>query len=398
VQPPELRGSDPGGFAWGVWHDRTPRLIAQIRDAHPYGPAQRRALDDLLQEISAGVMRPLGPHAHDHASWSAWGTGLFGRPWLEAPFLWSESYFYRRLLDATGFFAPGPWHWVDPFEHLKAAELSDPALEPDLAALDDVERLPAGEQRQAKLLASLWGNRADLGFRIGTSRGQAVPGQPAAGRLIADDSPGLWAALGPGASVVLVTDNAGRELLADLVLADHLLHHGLAGAVTLHVKPWPYYVSDAVTADVVTCLRRLAGTLRSPRDAAARVHSAMADGRLRLGTHEFYCAPWDYRSMPADLAGELARATLTILKGDLNYRRLVGDRAWPPDAPFGEVVSYFPGPVAVLRTLKSDVVTGLSPATVAELDATGQPWRTDGNHGLIQVAGTDWIAASSSVQ
>ena len=45
------------------------------------------------------------------------------------------------------------------------------------------------------------------------------------------------------------------------------------------------------------------------------------------------------------------------------------------------------GPVAALRTLKSDVVTGLSPATVAELDATGQPWRTDGNHGLIQVAG-----------
>jgi len=143
-------------------------------------PEQRRALDDLLQELSAGVMRPFAPHAHDHASWSAWGAGLFGRPWLEAPFLWSESYFYRRLLDATGFFGPGPCRWVDPFEYLNAAELGDPALEPDLAALDDVERLPAGEQRRAKLLASLWGNRADLGFRIGASRGQAVPGQPAA--------------------------------------------------------------------------------------------------------------------------------------------------------------------------------------------------------------------------
>jgi hypothetical protein len=381
VLPPELLNSDPDGFAWGVWHDRTPRLVTQIRDAHPFGPVQRRALDGLLEEIASGVMRPLGPHAHDHEAWFAWGADFFGRPWLEAPFLWSESYFYRRLLDATGFFGPGPWRWVDPFEYLKAAELSDPALEPDLSALDGVERLPAGEQRQAKLLASLWGNRADLGFRIGAS-----PGLPATDRLIADDSPGLWATLGPAARVVLVTDNAGRELLADLVLADHLLHHGLAGTVTLHVKPWPYYVSDAVTADVVTCLRRLARTLGSPRDAAARVHSAMADNRLRLGTHEFYCAPWDYRRAPADLAGEFARATLTILKGDLNYRRLVGDRAWPPGSPFAEVVSYFPGPVAVLRTLKSDVVTGLSAATVAELDAAGQPWRTDGNHGLIQVA------------
>jgi len=156
---------------------------------------------------------------------------------------------------------------------------------------------PLGEQRQAKLLASLWGNRAGLGFRIGASAGL-----PATDRLIADDSPGLWAALGPGGRVVLATDNAGRELLADLVLADHLLHHGLAGAVTLQVKPWPYYVSDAVAADVVTCLRRLAGTLRSPRGAAAGVHSATADGRLRLGTHEFYCAvglPAHARRRPA---------------------------------------------------------------------------------------------------
>ena len=386
MQPPELLNNDPNGFAWGVWHDRTPRLVAQIRDAHPYGPAQRRALDGLLQEIASGPMRPLGPHAHDHAAWSAWGAVHFGKPWLEAPFLWSESYFYRRLLDAVGFFGPGPWRWVDPFEYLKAAELSDPGLEPDLAALDDLERLPADEQRQAKLLASLWGNRADLGFRIGAAPG---PAGPATDRLIADDSAGLWAALGPGATVVLVTDNAGRELLADLVLVDHLLHHRLAGAVTLHVKPSPYYVSDAVTADVVTCLRRLAGTVGSPRVAAGRVHSAMADGRLRLCTHEFYCAPWDYRRMPADLADQFAQASLTILKGDLNYRRLTGDRAWPPDTSFAGVVAYFPGPVAVLRTLKSDVVIGLSPATVAELDATGQPWRTDGNHAVIQVGRPD---------
>jgi Damage-control phosphatase ARMT1-like domain len=389
VKPPELLSNDPDGFAWGVWHDRTPRLVTQIRDAHPFGPAQRSALDGLLEEIASGVMRPLGPHAHDHAAWSAWGAGHFGRPWLDAPFLWSESYFYRRLLDATGFFGPGPWRWVDPFGYLKAAELSDPGLEPDLAALDDLEHLPAGEQRQAKLLASLWGNRADLGFRIGAAPRPDGQDGLAPGRVIADDSASLWAALGPGAAVVLVTDNAGRELLADLVLADHLLHHRLAAAVTLHVKPCPYYVSDAMTADVVTCLRRLAGTRGAPRVTAHRAHSAMAEGRLRLRTHEFYCEPWDYRRMPADLAGEFAQASLTILKGDLNYRRLVGDREWPADTPFPGVVAYFPGPVAALRTLKSDVVTGLSPATVAGLDATGQPWRTDGNHALIQVARRD---------
>jgi Damage-control phosphatase ARMT1-like domain len=89
--------------------------------------------------------------------------------------------------------------------------------------------------------------------------------------------------------------------------------------------------------------------------------------------------------MPADLAAQFEHAALTILKGDLNYRRLVGDRDWPPTTPFTDVAAYFPGALAVLRTLKSDVITGLEPATVAGLVATGQPWRTDGNHGLIQV-------------
>jgi hypothetical protein len=50
------------------------------------------------------------------------------------------------------------------------------------------------------------------------------------------------------------------------------------------------------------------------------------------------------------------------------------------------VTSYFPGPVAALRVLKSDVITGLTAATARKLDSTGTPWRTDGRHGLVQLA------------
>lgn len=75
---------------------------------------------------------------------------------------------------------------------------------------------------------------------------------------------------------------------------------------------------------------------------------------------------------------------MTILKGDLNYRRLVGDRWWEPTTPFAEVTGYFPGRVATLRTLKSDVIVGLDSGTVAELDATSESWRTSGMHALIQ--------------
>jgi hypothetical protein len=380
--PPELLNNDPEGFAWGVWHDRTPRLVTRIRDSHPYDPARRQALDALLEEIFSGLMRPLGPQTRDYEIWESWGADHFGRPWLDAPFLWSESYFYRRLLEAVGFFDPGPWHRVDPFEHLKTAELRDPALEPDLAALDALERLPIEEQGQAKLLASLWGNRADLGFRIGQRPGSEHPETEG---LVADDSAALWALLGPTADLVLVADNAGRELLADLVLIDHLLEHRQAASISLHVKPHPYYVSDATTADAIACLRRLAETGGAASEISRRLWAATADGRLRLSTHDFYCSPWSYHRMPADLADGFGRASLTVLKGDLNYRRLVGDRDWPPTTAFADVVSYFPGPVAALRTLKSDVVTGIDPATLGDLDATGKPWRTDGGHGLVQV-------------
>lgn len=378
--PPELLNNDPSGFAWGVWHDRTPKLVRQIRDAHPYGPRQRRALDALLEEISSGPMQPLGPGAHDHEAWAAWGAEYFGKPWLDTPFLWSESYFYRRLLEAVDFFKPGPWYWVDPFEHLKTAELRDPALERDLKALDALAELPAAQQGQAKLLASLWGNRADLGFRIGQTGTQKTETEP----LVADDSAAFWASLETGAKVIVVCDNAGRELLADLVLIDHLLAHDLAASVALHVKPRPYYVSDATTADFIACLRRLAETNHAAAGMSGRLRAAAADSRLLPYTHDFYCAPWSYHHMPTDLAAEFERASLTIMKGDLNYRRLVGDRDWPPTTPFNDAASYFPGPIAALRTLKSDVITGIDQKALAELDATGQPWRTDGNHGLCQ--------------
>jgi hypothetical protein len=73
------------------------------------------------------------------------------------------------------------------------------------------------------------------------------------------------------------------------------------------------------------------------------------------------------------------------MKGDLNYRRLVGDCQWPPTMPFSALTQYFPGPVAALRTLKSDVVVGLAESALSTLDSTGEQWRTNGTHGLIQV-------------
>ncbi|MBM4464331.1 MAG: protein-glutamate O-methyltransferase family protein [Chloroflexi bacterium] len=49
---------------------------------------------------------------------------------------------------------------------------------------------------------------------------------------------------------------------------------------------------------------------------------------------------------------ELGRSNLVILKGDVNYRRLLDDRHWPHTMRLEEVGDYFPLPFLVLRTLR----------------------------------------------
>ncbi|MGV9676958.1 damage-control phosphatase ARMT1 family protein [Nocardia sp. NPDC003482] len=367
----------PDSFARSVFHERHPKLIDQVCSAHPYGPAERAALREVLSESTEGVLEP--PRTM-RTEWSVWGAELWGRPWGEASFLWAESYFYHRLLEAVGWFGPGAWHGIDPFAPTKAAELAGPAVADVLAALDELADAPRETVRAALLRSALWGNQADLGFRL-----TAGPGSRAT-RLLADDSAVFWASLdrAPDALVCVIADNAGRELLPDLVLIDHLLVSGAAARVALHVKPRPYYVSDATTADVLAALRVLREAPGSAAAIGERLWAALREGRLTVRAHEFFCAPLSFHDMPADLADEFAGAAMTVAKGDLNYRRLVGDRHWPPTTSFTELTAYFPGPVTALRTLKSDVAVGLSDTQVRELDATGTAWRTTGEHALIQ--------------
>ncbi|MEV6991233.1 damage-control phosphatase ARMT1 family protein [Streptomyces sp. NPDC093228] len=376
---PVILADEPGSFPHGVLSARHPALIRAVQDAFPYGPGRRRALDELLTGATEGLIEPLG--TEDDEQWARWGSGEYlGRSWFEVPFLWSESYFYRRLLQAVGYFGPGSWQGIDPFRPFKLAELDAPETDEELAALDRLGEQPLDEQAQALLHGSLWGNRADLGFRL------SAPGAPTAvTRLVADDSEVFWSLL-PVDTLCLVADNAGRELIPDLLLLDHLLRHGRARRALLHVKVHPYYISDATTADVVDAVRRLAGAKGAAAGAGERLWTAMAEGRLEVRTHPFSCAPLPYADMPEDLRAEFAAADLTIFKGDLNYRRLVGDRLYQPRTPFEDVTAWFPGPVAALRTLKSDVIVGLEPDTEAALVAAEeQRWRTSGAHALIQV-------------
>ncbi|MFG3043890.1 damage-control phosphatase ARMT1 family protein [Streptomyces sp. NPDC048241] len=383
---PVIRADEPGSFPHSTLAERHPAIIRQVRDALPYEPPQQRALDALLKNCTEDVIEPLPADAPDHARWVDWGMDTYaGRSWFDVPWLWSESYFYRLLLGAVGYFGPGAWRGIDPFRPSKTGELDSAETDAELSALDALRDRPADERVRALLSGSLWGNRADLSFQLSSQGGER---REAAPDLVADDSDLLWSLLPPDGTgtLCLVADNAGRELVPDLLLIAALLTEPRIGRAVLHVKPDPYYVSDATTADVIDALRRLRSATGLAREYGDTLWSALGDGRLILRAHPFSCSPLPYADMPDDLRADFAAATLTVFKGDLNYRRLVGDRYWPPTTPFDEVTAYFPGPVAALRTLKSEVITGLSPSTEAALNqAEGRKWLTGGTHALIQV-------------
>ncbi|MEV0715804.1 damage-control phosphatase ARMT1 family protein [Asanoa sp. NPDC050611] len=362
--PGELLVGTPGRYAREVFHNRHPTLVERVAGAHPYPAAQRDALRALLDESLTGVIRRLPDDAPDLADWDAWDRGHFGRPWADAPFLWAESYFYRRILDAVDYFRPGPWQGVDPFRPMKDAELADPSLDGDLAWVADLPAEPTDAGLAAVVQAAVFGNRVDLSFRMQEPADPTAPDE-----LLVDQTGRLRAALPEPGPVCVVTDNAGREILADLVLAGWLLDTGLADRVTLHVKPAPYYVSDATASDV---------------DAARARLGRAVDPRVVVRTHAFWCAPLDFHDLPADLVADLRGHRVVLVKGDLNYRRLVGDRDWDPTTPFAEAAVDLGVPVVALRTCKSEVVVGVDRTTVDRLDAAEPRWRVSGRHGLVQ--------------
>jgi hypothetical protein len=381
--PPPIGIDRPGSFSRSVFHERHPVLIANLVADFPYPPHIADALEALLAESLAGTVPPRTPGGPEIHTWHLEVAAHAGRAWDSLPFLWAESYFYRRLLRAVEYHHyDSPWCGVDPFTPQKHAQLSGPELRADLDAYAALGDADAADRRRALLLASHWGNQADLGFRTNNPDADTENGD-----LLVDDSEALWAlAEAPGdAPVIVVADNAGREITADLALVDHLLETA-TGPVELHLKPHPYFVSDATGLDVNATLNTLdADPHQEVRDLARRLRDAIRLGWLRLRTHGAYVHPTEYRTLPSDLAAEFAAAKLVILKGDLNYRRLVGDREWDPATPFAEAAGYFPGPVAALRTAKSDLAVGVEPARLAQLDADAPDWKLTGTRAVIQV-------------
>lgn len=146
---------------------------------------------------------------------------------------------------------------------------------------------------------SLWGNAADLSLSAGAALTAAIGEAEGAGasRMLADDTAELCDALRTctGKEVIIILDNCGLELVADLLLVDGLLRLVGPSCVSLHVKDTPVFVSDVCPHDVKPTLEwidangggPMATRLRNALSTGLALRSSLSRSRRRESGGEF---------------------------------------------------------------------------------------------------------------
>jgi len=72
---------------------------------------------------------------------------------------------------------------------------------------------------------------------------------------------------------------------------------------------------------------------------------------------------------------------MLIIKGENNFRRLLGDREWPIDAPVEVVFGEWPLDVCSLRMVRSELAVGLELGS----ERVVKSWMREAKVGTIQV-------------
>lgn len=381
--PPHFPGMTPTNetnwFAHDTMTRRVPATIRDIQARNPdYPESVHTAFDDLRDNILNNAPIPMpDPLAPDFADWLPQWEQRRGETWLNTPWFFAETYFYRLVIEITRWWETGR----DPFAPNKAEEYAGDQLW-DLLKIALAAEGAVEEKLADAIHRALWGNRIDLSYALSRQHGTGVSD----GDLLVDNTPyAVEHILSKPGVIHLITDNAGTELTMDLALVDLLLN-GFADQVILHLKMHPTFVSDATPADVWQFLKILE-TGRHGIQAwkfGQRLYDAIYSGRLRLIPNLFWNSSRLMWEMPLHLVQVFSTARMVFVKGDANYRRLVGDALWQADTPFCDVVGCFPAPLLALRSLKSDPIVGLPSGKAEQLDTIDPTWRFNGKRGVIQ--------------
>lgn len=388
--PAPLRGAEIGSFAHHTIITRLPDIARRVMSENDLIDSAADRIRTLIAELPSGGIRLLQDvDAPDAQEWAGYVQPFRDWNWLDISWFFAETYFYRRILEATGYYADGDGHGRDPYAYQKVEGLSafQNAIIDSCSLLEDNLRQETDHDCRNiidLIHLNLWGNQADLSM---WPAGHDERPENQQSYLLSDDS---YAAAQyicnlHNGRVDFILDNAGLELVNDLILADFLLSRGLAAEVHLHAKPHPTFVSDVTPSDVQQTIDFL-GTLAHPDGSRVerRLREHCQSDRLRIHAHFYWTSPLAGWEMPGELVEDLGKSNLLISKGDANYRRLIGDRRWLMTTSPKQVFSYLPAPLLALRVSKSEAVLGLSPGQAESLFHQDPQWQINGHWGLVQ--------------
>lgn len=433
--PPSLSAKVVGSFAYLTVKDRLPTILTKVIDTihrnknkffEEYGEegieAEKQTialLSKLRNELQTDKpVLALTDGLQDTEMWNEYlqrHQRLQGDQesvsWFKSPWLYVECYMYRRIQEAL---------WLNPpisdydvfnegktqsfFESQQAVMTLCTYLEGINKNIEELSKNQLLEHFNKLLQVSLWGNKCDLSISAGQDNSQKISPIDSLSSLqsfiLVDDSNMVWSTLlsaqrpaQPGKTtasrVDIVLDNAGFELVTDLVFADFLVSSGLVREVHFHGKSLPWFVSDVTANDFQWVIRQTtAANHKWMSKSGVKWQSYLKEGVWSYHDHPFWTLPNEFCDMAADapdLYASLQGADLVLFKGDLNYRKLVGDRDWDHTVSFGTALRGFgPAPLCSLRTLKANVQVGLQPGQGEKLTSQEPDWMTSGKYAVIQ--------------
>lgn len=390
------------------------KIIARIGNSESERNRAREELKLCIGEISKlkyelqtdKKMTQLPGNESDQFEWNKLLDEIIpNNSYFSAVWLYSECYIYRRLKSI--FEETHSLKDFDYFEHLKQLELSKSMssisrVVKSVNEFNAVFRTPSeiGEFFCRLLKQDLWGNRNDLSITLGAET-EKVESNPLHdldrfnSDLLIDQTGEIWQCLSDtdkeNKIVDLICDNSGFELLSDLILCDFIIHHKLAKKIRFRVKAIPWFISDVIPKDFYYALDELEKSNDSILcDAGRRYKEYLSNGQFELiePADHFFTSAYEFYKMPKiapNLYNSITEAHLVIIKGDLNYRKLLADVNWSPTTIFRIALNHFiPTNLCALRTVKADLICGLTPGVYENLWEKDDQWMASGQYGTIQ--------------
>ncbi|XP_070576604.1 damage-control phosphatase ARMT1-like [Ptychodera flava] len=415
-------------FAYPTIKDRLPTILTRVVDTvYQYknkafeefgedGPEDCKFIVSKLSELknymqTDKALKALEDDREDVEIWNEFiekekeKYGASFPSWFKSPWLLVECYMYRRINDIIRL--SSNLKDYDPFGDQKrhAFIVSNEAeiiLSEYLNGVTKDSKAATYEVFSEFVQIALWGNKCDLSISAGIENSQKVSPlahlQQMKSKILVDGTPQLWQTLQDSRKdakpvrVDIVLDNAGFELFGDLCFAEYLLRSSLADVIHMHYKAMPWFVSDVTLSDFIWTLQTMAD---DPSPVLSHLGKSwqrrLQDGSWVIKGDIFWTTHYDFskmKSIAPKLYQDLSESALCFFKGDLNYRKLVGDLNWKHTTPYDVTLRGFhPSAQCSLRALKADLILGLKEGQAEAVEKEYSDWMISGNFAVIQFSG-----------